>query len=108
MASKFFVINHQENFDEQFLKDIHPNVAKILSEWIALNKKFSDKKKDNFKAVQIRSDNDKTFLTLRSNGKLFDYKKYFIDNPQENFLRLVDDWKFKFVLGLNNLYVKVR
>ena len=106
--SKFFVIDHQENFDEQFSKDIQPNIAKILSEWVALNKKFSDRKKDNFTAVQIKTDNDKIFLTLRSNGKLFDYRKYFIDNPQENFLRLVDAWKFKFVLGLNNLYLKIQ
>lgn len=106
--SIFFVVNRQLNLEEQLPKNIQANVTKILAEWIALNKKFNDRKTDNFTAVQIRNDNDKIFLTLRSNGKLFDYRKYFSENPRENFLRLVDSWKFKFVLGLNNLYLQIR
>ncbi|MBR6888315.1 MAG: hypothetical protein IKN16_07705 [Selenomonadaceae bacterium] len=47
-------------------------------------------------------------MTLRSNGKLFDYRKYFSENPREDILRLVDSWNFKFVLGLNNFYAQVR
>ena len=106
--SKFFVVNRQLDLDGQLPNGLQANVAKILSEWIALNKKFSDRNKDNFTAVQIRSDDEKIFLTLRSNGKLFDYRKYFSENHREDFLRLVDAWKFKFVLGLNNFYVQVR
>lgn len=106
--SNFFVIDRQLNLDEQLPKGLQSNVAKILSEWVALNKKFNDRKKDNFTAVQIRTDDEKIFLTLRSNGKLFDYRKHFSENPREDFLRLVDAWKFKFVLGLNNFYAQVR
>lgn len=106
--SIFFVINRQMNLDEQIPKNLQSNVAKILSAWVALNKKFNDRKKDNFTAVQIRTDEEKIFLTLRSNGKLFDYRKYFSENPREDILRLVDSWNFKFVLGLNNFYAQVR
>ena len=106
--SNFFVINRQLNLEEQLPKGLKANVAKILSEWVVLNQKFNDRKKDNFTAVQIRTDDEKTFLTLRSNGKFFDYRKYFSENPREDLLRLVDAWKFKFVLGLNNFYAQVR
>ncbi|MBR2773559.1 MAG: hypothetical protein IKD73_01050 [Selenomonadaceae bacterium] len=106
--SNFFVINRQLNLEEQLPKGLQENVAKILSEWVALNQKFNDRKKDNFTAVQIRTDDEKILLTLRSNGKLFDYRKYFSENPREDLLRLVDAWKFKFVLGLNNFYAQVR
>ena len=86
--------------------DFDPQVQKNFP--VALNQKFNDRKKDNFTAVQIRTDKEQTFLTLRSNGKLFDYRKYFSENPREDLLRLVDAWKFKFVLGLNNFYAQVR
>ncbi|MBR3050947.1 MAG: hypothetical protein IKG61_05800 [Selenomonadaceae bacterium] len=106
--SIFFVINRQVDLEEQLPKNLQSNVAKILSAWVALNKKFNDRKKDNFTAVQIRTDEEKIFLTLRSNGKLFDYRKYFSENPREDILRLVDSWNFKFVLGLNNFYAQIR
>ena len=94
--SLYFVVNRETGLtDEQRQKlfDFQSNSVAVVEEILKLSSEHSNEKKNNFTAVQLTRAGE---LVARSNGKLFDYRKL-----------IRADWKFKFVLGLNNFYVKI-
>ena len=94
--SLYFVVNRETGLTDeqrQKLSDFQSNSVAVVEEILKLSSEHSNEKKNNFTAVQLTRAGE---LVARSNGKLFDYRKL-----------IRADWKFKFILGLNNFYVKI-
>lgn len=104
----YFVVNHEKGvtfeqsqkisdfLQKQNISALQNSCIEIINKILNLNKEHSDLEKDNFTSVQITHTGENLLLVARSNGKLFDYRNL-----------ISEDWNFKFILGLNNFYVKV-
>ncbi len=95
----YFVVNREKGLtadQRQKISAFQSNCVEVVEKILSLSNAHSNEKKNNFTAVQITRAGETLELVARSNGKLFDYKNL-----------IPADWNFKFVLGLNNFYVKL-
>ncbi len=95
-----------ENY-AQLKNFVDDKIIRFLDEWLILVKQFSDTGKNDFTTIHIFNAENETRLTLRSTGKLFDYKSNEQGLKLVNGLEKIISRKFTFTLGLNNLYIRL-
>ena len=111
--SIYFVLSREENSLQSvqekisaFLENNASNfstdkIQEKLQEWLKIFDENSPRKKAHLTAVHLYKDGDNLKMTLRDNGKRFDYiayiKNYLADKNEKI--------SFKYALGLNNIYL---
>jgi hypothetical protein len=111
--SEYFVLTHDENSIQSAREKISAFVEKNklnfsadeiqnkLQSWLKIFDEYSPRKKAHLTAVHLYKDGNDFKMTLRDNGKRFNYnsclEKYSADANEKI--------KFKYALGLNNIYL---
>lgn len=107
--SAYFVLSREENSLNSARSEIEKftapnlsaeNISKKLQEWLKIFDENSPRKKNHLTAVHLYKDGNDLKITLRDNGKRFNYNAYLKDySAAQN-----EKFSFKYALGLNNIY----
>ena len=74
------------------------NIKSKLQEWLKIFDEYSPRNKAHLTAVYLYKDGNDLKITLRDNGKRFNYNQILQDYPDS------EKFSFKYALGLNNIY----
>lgn len=108
--SAYFVLSRAENSLQSVQEKISAfvsknvpnlpaeNISKKLQDWLKIFDENSPRKKEHLTAVHLYKDGENLKITLRDNGKRFNYNAYLQDYPER------ENFSFKYALGLNNIY----
>ena len=107
--SSYFVLSREENSLDSARNEIEKltapnfpaeNISKKLQEWLKIFDENSPRKKDHLTAVHLYKDGANFKMTLRDNGKRFNYNEYLKNYSAAQNEKI----SFKYALGLNNIY----
>ena len=111
--SIYFVLSREENSLQSvqekisaFLENNASNfstdkIQEKLQEWLKIFDENSPRKKAHLTAVHLYKDGDNLKMTLRDNGKRFNYNEYLKNYSTTTAEKI----SFKYALGLNNIYL---
>ena len=111
--SAYFVLAHDENSIQSARVEIEKfiekaasnlsveNIQSKLQEWLKIFDENSPRKKAHLTAVHLCNDGGNFKITLRDNGKRFDYRTCAKNYSAE----VGESFSFKYALGLNNIYL---
>ncbi len=111
--SAYFVLTRAENSIqsarveiEKFIEKSAANfpadkIQEKLQQWLKIFDENSPRQKAHLTAVHLCKDGDNLRITLRDNGKRFDYRIY----SKKYSAEVGENFSFKYALGLNNIYL---